>query len=151
MVTSSLFNGSPILPLLDAPRISMRGCVRPSVRRSVGPSVRPSFRRSVTRFFQSAELKPKCDLTSINAPAQHSRLILSCIRTCFYFFSLSFPFPSFSLSFSPSFFLLVSLCVLQTFEISWSPLMAPLFLGSVKNLRVRPPVTCPAQLILWLW
>ena len=38
-----------------------------SVRRSVGPSV--------SRFFLTAEFKPKSDLTSINAPAQRSRLL----------------------------------------------------------------------------
>ena len=33
-----------------------------------------SVRGSVTRFFQTAEFKPKSDLISINAPAQRSRL-----------------------------------------------------------------------------
>ena len=68
--------------------------VRRSVRRSVGPSVG----RSVTRFFLTAEFKPISDLTSINAPAQRTRLILSCIPTCFLLFFLfplthSFLFP----------------------------------------------------------
>ena len=35
----------------------------------------PSVGPSVTRFFQTAEFKPKIDLTSINAPAQRSRLL----------------------------------------------------------------------------
>ena len=35
------------MAFLDAPSISIRGCVRPSVRPSVGPSVRPSrFRKN---------------------------------------------------------------------------------------------------------
>ena len=38
---------------------------------------------SVPRFL-TAEFKPKSDLTSINAPAQRSRLMLLCIRPCFY-------------------------------------------------------------------
>ena len=48
--------------------------IHPSVRPLVGPSVHLTF-------FFSAEFKPKSDLTSINAPAQHSRLNVSCIRT----------------------------------------------------------------------
>ena len=44
--------------------------IRPSVR----PSIPPSFRR--LRFFLTAEFKPKGDLTSINAPAQRTRLIM---------------------------------------------------------------------------
>ena len=49
------------VPFLDAPRISIRGCVRPSVRWSVGPLVRwsvgPSVRRSVgpSRFRKKVE------------------------------------------------------------------------------------------------
>ena len=42
----------------------------PSVRRSIGPWVGPS---------RVSEFKPKSDLTSINAPAQRSRLIWLCI------------------------------------------------------------------------
>ena len=45
---------------------------------SVSPSVRPSVRGSVgpwVRRSRVSEFKPKSDLTSINAPAQRSRLI----------------------------------------------------------------------------
>ena len=57
-------------------RLYKRLC--PSVRPSVCPSICPSVRPSGI-----SEFKPKSDLTSINAPAQRSRLIWSCIRLCF--------------------------------------------------------------------
>ena len=65
---------------------SVRRSVRPSVRRSVRRSIRPSVGPSVrgpSCVFLNAEFKPKSNLTSINAPAQRSRLYVSCIRTCF--------------------------------------------------------------------
>ena len=55
--------------------------IGPSVGPSVGLSIVPSFRHA---FFLTAEFKPKSDLTSINAPAQRSQLMLPCIRPCFH-------------------------------------------------------------------
>ena len=54
--------------------MTRRDSVCRSVRRSVGRSVR----RSVPVYFFS----PKGDLTSVTAPAQRTRLMLSCIRPC---------------------------------------------------------------------
>ena len=53
-----------------------------SVGRSVGQSVGRSVGWSVSRFL-TAEFKPKSDQTPINAPAQRTWLMLSCIQTCF--------------------------------------------------------------------
>ena len=44
-------------------------------------SVNPSVCLLFTLFF-TMEFKPKSDLTSINAPAQCTQLILSCLQTC---------------------------------------------------------------------
>ena len=49
-----------------------------SVGRSDDPLVSPSVGRSLTLYF----LSPKGDLTSVTAPAQRTRLMLSCIRPC---------------------------------------------------------------------
>ena len=46
----------------------------------------PSVRPSVGNAFFIMEFKPNSDLTSINAPAQRSRLIRSCIRTFLFIF-----------------------------------------------------------------
>ena len=42
----------------------------------------PSVGWSLTRFFQTAEFKPKRDLTSINTPAQRLQLLAGCRPWC---------------------------------------------------------------------